>query len=90
MGKVYVDKEDFRTNYPECFNNDSLQGGQSMDQIKDLELYNLSQQMFNLWESRGPRAATTWASGNMTPEQMVAARPYMKMIFEKNGYSLGD
>ncbi len=90
MSKVPIGQEEFRKNHPKCFKGNCMLGEQSVDQIRDRKLYNLANELFNLWEAKGKLAALTWSGVNMTKQERVDAKPYIKMVFEKNGYTKSE
>ena len=86
MSKVPIGQEDFREKHPNCFKGSAMLGEQSVDQIRDRKLYNLANEIFNLWETKGRTAALVWAGVNMTDQERIDAKPYVHMVFEKHGY----
>lgn len=90
MTKVQIDQEGLRKLYPECFKDNPMLGEQSVDQIRDKKLYNLANQLFNLYSSKGREAAMNWLLVSTTKDDRKDAKPYIKMIFEKHGYKLGE
>jgi hypothetical protein len=89
MSVVRIGNEGFQKKYPKCFNNDPLLGEQSMDQIRDKKLYNLANQLYNIYSTKGREAALIWTDISVTEEEQGLIKPYVRMVFEKNGHTFG-
>ena len=89
MSIVRIGNEGLQKKYPMCFNDNPLLGEQSMDQIQDKKLYNLANQLFNIYSTKGREAALVWSGISMTDKERTDSRPYVRMVFEKNGYTFG-
>jgi N-acyl-D-aspartate/D-glutamate deacylase len=89
MSIVQIGNEGLHKKYPMCFNNNPLLGEQSMDQIQDRKSYNLANQLFNIYSTKGREAALVWSDISMTDKERADTKPYVRMVFEKNGYTFG-
>ena len=88
MAKINIDNEHLRSVYSTLFKHDPTLGKQSMEQIKNLPLYNLSNQFVNEYLERGSEYALMWLSGKADATEQVEMREYVKLAFERNGYKI--
>lgn len=88
MAKIHIDREEFIHLFPECFKHEEALGGQSMDQIVNLKLYNLANEFVNMYTSHDPDKALVWLGGRANAEEQVEMRSYVKMAFTKLGYRI--
>lgn len=88
MAKVYIDREEYVSLFPECFKHEEALGGQSMEQISNLKLYNLSNEFVNMYTTHGSDKALLWLAGRASSEEQVEMRGYVNMAFSKAGYEV--
>jgi hypothetical protein len=87
MKTVKIFEEGIREVHPQVFRNDPSVGGMAMEQILDLGLYNLAKAFVNMYEEKGREAALLWFVSKVDAEKQLAVAPYVKVAFEKSGYS---
>jgi hypothetical protein len=88
MAKLSIDNEHLVDKYVSLFKHESTLGKQSMEQIKNLRLYNLSSQFVNEYLEYGSEVALLWLSGKANADEQVEMREYVKLAFERNGYKI--
>ena len=88
MAKVVLYDEDISDKYPHLHKHDSKLGKQSMEQIVNLHLYNLSHQFVNEYLEYGKEYALLWILNKASAEERVEMKGYVQLAFDKAGYSV--